>query len=187
MKKRSILILIFIAAILLKVLSTLIIYNKLIDEEHFLHIAHGRLETELQRRMDTITRVNEAVNNYVDIEKRIFHKLIELNGLIESDSGIYLQRNIQNEIMSLLTRMSVIVEAYPDIKSKGPYVYLMEIIQHAGRRVTAERMYYNERVYEYNMICHILPYKFYASMYGFHKEDFFKSDLGAEIAPIIES
>lgn len=160
-----------------------VIYNRLIDEEHFLHISHGILEAQLQRRHDINTRVISAVKKYVDIEKVIFKKLTELNGLIESDAGVALQDDLRGEIILLLNSLSVIVEAYPDLMAKGPYVFLMETMMETGRSVTEARMDYNKSVYEYNMYINILPYKMYALIHGFHKASFFEADHGAELAP----
>lgn len=75
-KKFLVLLLIVLSA---EYVAAKLIYNRLVDEAHILHIAHGRLETEKQRRHDIITRTTSAVNKYVEMEDSVFTRLTELN------------------------------------------------------------------------------------------------------------
>ncbi len=163
-----------------------IIYNKLVDEAHFLHIAHGRVETEMQRRHDIVTRTASAVNGYMETEGRLIDHLAELNGLIESGSDGIRQGNLKAEIIILLNRLTLLVEAYPDLRSKEPSIFLMETLQQTGRRVTEQRMRYNKTAYDYNRFCRIFPYNIFARAFGFHMETFFKADESASTVPLIK-
>lgn len=150
------------------------VHNKLVDEEHLLHIAHGKLEAEMQRRHDLVARCRNAVEKYRDIEEKIQTRIITLHGLTKSRGNTAALLKEKNEFLELIEKLDILKEEYPALKSKEPYVYLMEIIQESGARVTSARLNYNERVYEYNKICRILPYGLFALMLGFEEKPFFK-------------
>jgi len=180
---KNILILFIAFTLLAHVLSILLVYNKLVDELHFLHIAHGRLETEQQRRYDIVTRTEAVVGEYVELERKIFSRLVTLNGFIEAAAPESTLREKRLEIATLMHKLTLLVEDYPDLKAKGPYIFLMDTIQETGKRVTEERLNYNNRAYEYNMMRQIFPYHIVALVSGFSKEPFFEADRGAETVP----
>lgn len=163
-----------------------LIYNKLVDEAHILHIAYGRLETEEQRRYDIFKGTAAAVNKYVEMEGRVFDRLSKLNGLIEDGAGKSLREEKTTEIVALLNGLTLLAEDYPGLRAKGPYVLLMETIRETGKRVTEERMNYNEATYEYNMYCKLFPYNIFARVMGFHKEPLFRAEKGAGKVPAIK-
>jgi LemA protein len=175
-----------LTVLLAEYVAAKLIYNKLVDEEHFLHIAYGRLEAEKQRRHDIITRSVAAVNKYVDMESRVLERLATLNGLIESRASESMQHETKTEIILLLNGLTLLAEDYPDLRSKGPYVHLMETLQETGKRVTEERMNYNKTAYEYNMFCRLFPFNIFARMFGFGKKPFFEAEKGAGTVPEIK-
>ncbi len=148
------------------------VYNELRDEEHLLHIAHGKVEVEMQRRQDAVTKCRRAVERYREIEGRIHGRLITLGGLTRSHGNNTARSREKNEVLELMRELEMVKEHYPALKAKDPYALLMEIIQESGGRVTMERLNYNERVYEYNVICRIFPYGIFAWIFGFRGEHF---------------
>lgn len=160
-----------------------LIYNKFVDEEHFLLISKSRVEIELQRRHDLIISCMNAVRQHMQIEGEIQRQLVRLNGLIETRTNIKEQTRVENDIMKLLTNMNVLAESYPELKSNNPYLAIMKNIQDAGARVTKERLYLNKRIYEYNMMLKIFPFNLFAKIYMFKQEPFFEAVKGASIVP----
>ncbi len=162
-------------------------HNKFVDEAHLVHVARDRVETELQRRHDVDTRSRDVVKQYMDIEGKIFDRLIELNRLIQTDANEAGQHEMKMELSELIVKLDILKEAYPELKSEDPYVYLMETVQNSGRRVTRERLRFNEKAYGFNMMLHIFPYRTLAWLFGYDREPFFKALKGAERAPSLET
>lgn len=147
------------------------VYNEIIYLEHLIHNSHGRLEAEIQRRHDVVERCRDAAEKYIAIEEKIQNRMIIINGLIRSGRNKeYLKE--KDEIMALLRDMDMIKEKYPALKSKAPSVYLMEIIQESGGRVTRERLNYNEWVYRYNETRMVFPYRTFAWILGFKEKPY---------------
>ncbi|MBF0473308.1 MAG: LemA family protein [Nitrospirae bacterium] len=164
-------------------LTNRLVYNKFVDEEHFLLISKSRVEIEIQRRHDVVTRCIDAIRQYKQVEGDIQRHLMELNALIERKASKAEQTRVENEVMKLLTEMKILRESYPDLRADNPYLAIMRHIQHAGARIMEERLNFNERVYEYNTMLRVFPYDVFALIYDFKQEPFFEAPLNALKVP----
>ncbi|MBF0554236.1 MAG: LemA family protein [Nitrospirae bacterium] len=182
------------ALLVIRIVSDIFLYNRLIDEEHFLHISHGQLEIELQKRKNIYKKAAFAVDTYVETEKRLFNLLIELNGAIRVGAGINIAgspdtkpntKKAQDELAYLISRLKALAEASPDLKAKGPYIYFMETIWKAEQGVVLARLHYNDAVAQYNIFLRLFPYNLAAAAHGFKKAQFNAADKGADIVPVV--
>ncbi|MBF0564616.1 MAG: LemA family protein [Nitrospirae bacterium] len=179
-------ILIVVVAVLTKMTLNVLIYNRFVDEAHFMEIAYGRLATELIKRKTVNTMAADAVTAYVNMERRVMDVLVTLNGAVRAGAGNYDSYEVsrmQDELRQLLARLSLLAEASPNIKAKGPYLYYMETIYRTEQGVIAARLNYNMAVYEYNMFLDLFPYRIFARLYGFHKVPFFEAGQKAHYVP----
>ena len=164
-----------IGFLLLFVWST---HNRLVDTEHFLDVAHGRLLLEMQRQRDLLASCQNVVARYAAMEERIQDHLITLHGLTETHGPrAQLVKSEEQEVLKLVRELDLLVEKYPDLKSKGPYVLLMETIQETGFRVITERLYYNNITYKYNVMCRVFPGNIVAMAFGFNGRPFLQGPL----------
>jgi LemA protein len=153
-------------------------YNKLTDHEHFLNIAHGRLLVEMQRKQAVLSGCRNAVATYAAMEEKIQDRLITLHKLTKTRGPQSQEvRSEGLEIMKLVRELDLLIENYPDLKSKGPYVLLMETIQETGFKVTEERINYNKVTYHYNMACLLFPDNLVAKMLGYREQPFLQGPL----------
>ncbi|MEO5360558.1 MAG: LemA family protein [Nitrospirota bacterium] len=168
---------------MMKIVSSMFLYNRLVDEEHFLHISHGQLDVELQRRAEVYKRTTSAVNTYVETEKKLFNLLIGLNGAIRTGADLNTAAKMQDEVSVLLSKLRALAEAAPALKAKGPYLYFMETIMKAEQNVVLARLHYNDAVAEYNTFLRLFPYNIVARLYDFKRAQFNGVEKGAEIVP----
>lgn len=146
--------------------------NIFVEEQHLLFMASGLLELEIKRREDLLARARAAVNQYNRLEEKIYVHLVELNAL-KLPPGTNLTRlEKSNPIFELLSEMDSLKEKYPPLKSKIPYIALMEDMQASGLRVINARLAYNRKVNEFNTLLHVFPYKLFARPLGFHAHPF---------------
>ncbi len=161
-------------------------HNEFVDKAHLVEVALGRVEIEVERRNLLLDRSRSALKQYITLEGEIFGRLTELNGLIKAGNTGNKGREMKSGILALIARLEMIREAYPELKVKDPYLYFMETVQDAGRRVTSQRLIYNEAAYEFNSMLNIFPYKSIAWLLRYEKEPFFRARDGAEELPVIE-
>jgi len=153
-------------------------YNELVDMEHFVHVAHGRLLVEMQRKQVVLSRCRNAVAMYAAMEEKIQDRLITLHKLTKTHGPrAQIVKNEGLEIIKLVRKLDLLIEKYPDLKSKGPYALLMETIQETGFKVTAERLNYNNWTYNYNVTCRLFPHRFLAMLFGFRERPFLQGPL----------
>jgi LemA protein len=158
-------------------------HRELVDAEHFLDVAHGRLLVQIQRRHDLLGTCRTVVARYAATEEQIQEHLITLQGLtkVHGPQAPQVQREGM-ELLALVEEVDLLIEAYPDLKSKGPYVLLMETIQETGLRVVTERLNTNTITYNYNVMRRLFPQRIVAMVFGFEERPFVQGRL--EYAPL---
>jgi len=153
-------------------------YNELVDMEHFLEVAHGRLLVEMQRRQVVVAGCQNAVSMYANMEEKLQDRLIELHRLTKTHGpGAEIVKDEALEIIKLGRELDLLIEKYPGLKSKGPYVLLMETLQQTGYQVITERLNYNNWTYNYNMECLLFPHRILAVLCGFREKPFLQGPL----------
>ena len=154
------------------------IYNELTDIEHFLQVAHGRLLVEMQRKQVVLSGCGNAVTMYATMEEKIQERLITLHRLTQTHGPrAPIVKSEGLELMNLVRELDLLIEKYPDLKSKGPYVLLMETIQETGLQVITERLNYNNWTYNYNLTCRLFPNNMIALALGFKEQPFLQGPL----------
>jgi len=153
-------------------------YNELVDMEHFLEVAHGRLLVEMQRRQVVVSGCENAVAMYANMEGKLQDRLIELHRLTKTHGPrAPIVKGEASEIMKLVRELDLLIEKYPGLKSKGPYVLLMETLQQTGYQVITERLNYNNWTYNYNVTCLHFPHRILAMLFGFREKPFLQGPL----------
>lgn len=146
--------------------------NLFVEEQHLLFTASGLLELEMKRRIDLLARANEAVKQYNELEEKIHTQLMAFNALVAPPGNNRIRLEKSNELFEILSEFDTLKERYPALKSKDPYIALMEDIQMSGFRVTNARLAYNRKVNEFNTLLKVFPYKLVARPLGFHPHPF---------------
>ena len=72
-----------------------------------------------------------------------------------------------NQLSGALSRLMVVVEKYPDLKSNQNFMHLQDELAGTENRIAVERMRYNEAVQVYNETIKSFPANLLAGMYGF--------------------
>ena len=109
------------------------VYNELVDMEHFLQVAHGRLQVAMQRKETVLSQCRNAVVSYAAMEEKIQDRLIMLHQLTKTHGPkAQIVKDERLGIIDLIRELDLLIEKYPALKSKGPYVLLMETIRKPG-------------------------------------------------------
>lgn len=171
--------------IALMFMTSKLVYNKMIDEEHFLHISHGRLEVELQKKEALNSRALQAVQVYVEMEGELMHKLITLAREVKAGANASRIIAMRGEIERLLSSIDLLVMSSPALKSKSPYIHLMDTFRATENSVLAARLQYNVAACEYNLFLEKVPYRYVAWFYDFKKAHIFNAGDAAKTLPFI--
>jgi LemA protein len=91
-----------------------------------------------------------------------------------------------NEQSAALARLLVVVENYPQLRSNETFNRLMDELSGTENRLAVERMRYNERVQEYNVLRRQFPSNITAGIFGFREYAVFNAPPEAEQVPRVD-
>ena len=171
---------VFIAVLLLGV-PLISSYNGLVTEE-----SNVDVETKLQRRYDLIPNLVESVKGAMEQEQEVFGAIADARARIGSAQTTEEQVAASNEMESALSRLLVIVENYPELKSNEQVTALMDELAGTENRISVERDRYNESVQQYNNKVKRFPGSLMAGLFGFDEKSYFEAVSGAETAPSVD-
>jgi LemA protein len=87
---------------------------------------------------------------------------------------------------SALSRLLVVVENYPQLKSNESFMQLMDELAGTENRLATERMRYNEEVQSYNTMVKRFPTNLYAGCSIFGEAPYYKIPEAARQAPKVD-
>ena len=92
-----------------------------------------------------------------------------------------------NEPSSALSRLLVVVENYPILKSNETFARLMDELAGTENRIAVERMRYNEAVQAYNTARRQFPGNITAGIFGYKGDyELFQAPEAAKVAPTVD-
>lgn len=158
-------------------------YNSLVQLDEGVKGAWAQVENQLQRRYDLIPNYVETVKGYAKQEREVFIKVTEARSKVGSANSIGDKINANNELSTALSRLLVVVERYPDLKSNQNFIRLQDELAGTENRIAVERRRYNEAVKTYNVKIRSFPTILFAGMFGFVKAEFFTVPEAVKEAP----
>ena len=157
-------------------------YNKFFNLDQAVKTSWAQVENQLQRRFDLITNLVETVKGYAKQEKDVMVQVTEARAKVGGAGSVPDKIAANNELSGALSRLMVVVEKYPDLKSNQNFMHLQDELAGTENRIAVERMRYNEAVKVYNQAIKSFPANMLAGMYGFKDAAFFDAPKEAKEA-----
>ena len=192
MKKSTVIIL--VVAIVLAIYGVTI-YNTLATASQEVESAWANVETQYQRRSDLIPNLVNTVKGYAAHESQTLEGVVAarakatsvtIDGANMTAEQFAQFTEAQGEVTSALGRLIAVAENYPELKANQNFIELQSQLEGTENRIAVERQRYNEVVKAFNKRVMTFPNNIFASLFGFSKRDFFASQLGADVAPVVE-
>ncbi len=161
-------------------------YNSLVSLDEGVKEAWSQVETQLQRRYDLIPNYVETVKGYAAQEKEVFIKVTEARSKVGQAQSIPDKIEANNELTSALSRLLVVVEQYPQLKSNENFIRLQDELAGTENRIAVARRRYNEVVKTYNVAVRSFPQNLVAKMFSFQKAAFFEAPEAAKEVPKVK-
>jgi LemA protein len=161
------------------------IYNGLVGQNQAVEAQWAQVETQYQRRFDLIPNLVEATKGIFDQERTVFDNIAKARQGYAGAGSQEAKVAAAGELESALSRLLVIVENYPQLKSNETVASLMDELAGTENRISVERKRYNEVTQSYNTQLKTFPTVLIAGMFGFTAKPYFESASGAEVAPAV--
>lgn len=160
-------------------------YNNLVKLEQNVAVAKSNIDTQLQRRMDLIPNLVNTVKGYASQEKEIFTAIADSRSKLAGATNVNEQAQADSELSNALSRLLVVVERYPDLKSNQNFQDLSVQLEGTENRITIARQDYNTAVSVYNTKIRQFPSNIVASLFGFESYPLYEAAQGSEQAPTV--
>ena len=163
---------ILLAIILLGGCSVVGTYNGLVSEQTKVEQAQANVATALQRRSDLIGNLVESVKGQMNHETEVFTQIAEARAKIGNGSVTSKEnQEAQGELSSAISRLLVLTENYPELKSNQNVEQLMTELAGSENRIFVARKDYNQAATDYNQKLRSFPTVLFANMMNFKEAE----------------
>lgn len=157
--------------------------NNLITLEENIESQMANIDSKLQRRNDLIPNVVSAVKGAMKQETEVFTAIADARSKMAGAKTDNEKFEASNELSSAISRLLVVKESYPELKSNEQVSKLITELEGTENRISVERDKYNSAVKDYNTAIRKFPNSLVANIAGHDKKEYFEASKGAEIAP----
>ena len=176
------------------VISVIGSYNGLVGLSQGVDAKWAQVQTVYQRRADLIPNLVATVSGAANFEKSTLTNVTEARASVgrvqldpnkaPSDAAQLAQyQAAQGQISSALSRLLVVSENYPDLKSNTNFRDLQAQIEGTENRISVARQDFNNVVQTYNTKVKTFPAVLIAGLMGFSPKPYFQADAGSQAAP----
>ena len=186
MKSKTIRTLIIVGVVLIAFLWIKGSFNSLVENDENLTKSWNNVEAAYQTRADKIVQIAEAVSAEAKFEKSTLTEITNARasaGQVKLTSDQLTPENLnkfESAQQSSFSRMMIVLERYPDLKSTKGFENLQIEISEIENRINTARTDYNAAVQKYNLSVRKFPSNIFAGMFGFEKKSGFAADKGSE-------
>ena len=167
-------------------------YNKFQSQDEQVKAAWSEVLSQYQRRADLIPNLVETVKGFAQQERDVLLGVTEARSkvgsiqatpeLINDPAAFQKFQAAQGELTSALSRLMVVVEMYPDLKSDQNFRDLQAQLEGTENRITVARNRYIATVQDYNVTVRSFPSNLTAMMFGYKTKPNFTVENEAAIS-----
>ena len=171
-------------------------YNKLVSLEEGVNSGWSQVENQYQRRADLIPNLVKTVEGAADFEKSVLTEVTEMRSRVgqvklnaedlNDPEKFAAYQKAQDGLSSALSRLLVVTENYPQLKSNESFLQLQSQLEGTENRISVERMKFNEAVQRFNTERRSFPTIIFAGIMGFKEKQYFKGKEGTDQPPDVK-
>ncbi len=167
-------------------------YNTLQSNDEAIKAAWAEVVNQYQRRADLIPNLVNTVKGFAAQEEKVLLGVTEARArvgtiqatpqLLNDPQAFTRFQQAQGELSSALSRLMVVIERYPDLKSNQNFLDLQAQLEGTENRITVARQRYINAVREYNVVVRSFPTNRTAMIFGHHEKPQFTVENEKEIS-----
>jgi len=161
-------------------------YNNAVGLDETVKTKWAQVENQLQRRFDLIPNLVATVKGIVGQEKDVFLGIAKSREAYFQAKSPAEKAHAATGLEGALSRLMVLRESYPELKSNQAFQNLQVSIEGTENRVGVERKRYNEAVRALNTFSRGLLGRLYCSFADVEKAEYFQVADEAKAVPKVD-
>lgn len=161
-------------------------YNKAVTLDENVKQAWAQVDNQLQRRYELLPNLVETVKGVAGQEKEIFLGIAKARESYFQAKGPAGKARAATGVEGALSRLLVLRETYPELKSNLSFMKLHDSLEGTENRLSIERKRYNDAVSALNGFSRRVLGRIYASMAGVEAVEYFQVTEEAKTAPKVD-
>lgn len=161
-------------------------YNRAVGLDEAVKSSWAQVENQLQRRYELIPNLVETVKGVAAQEKDIFLGIAEARKAYFAGKTVAEKAQSAGVMESALSRLLVLNEQYPELKSNESFLKLQDEVAGTENRLAVERQRYNEMVKSLNTFTRGVLGRLYSSLASVGPAEYFEITDSAKATPKID-
>ncbi|MCU1340627.1 MAG: LemA [Candidatus Acidoferrum typicum] len=161
--------------------------NEMVRKNEAVKSQWSQVDVVLQRRSDLIPNLVETVKGFAAQEQTVFHDIAAARSALMGAKTPADKIAANGQLDNALSRLLVIVENYPQLKSNENFLRLQDELAGTENRIAVERKRYNDAIQDYNTYIGLFPNNIYAGWAGFQRNNaYFAAPETSREAPKVQ-
>ncbi len=173
-------------------------YNDFQTKDEGVKKAWAEVLNQYQRRADLIPNLVATVQGYATQEKDVFLGVTEARSKVGSmnltadalnnPQAMQNFQKVQGDLSSALSRLLVVSENYPQLKSDANFRELQSQLEGTENRITVARKRFTDAVEAYNVLARQFPSNLTAMIFGYKEKAQFtvENEKAISVAPKVD-
>lgn len=167
-------------------------YNTLQTEDEQVKASWAEVVNQYQRRADLVPNLVSTVKGYAQQEREVLTQVTEARAragsvqvtpaMLDDPQAFARFQAAQGQLTSSLSRLLIVSENYPQLKSDANFRDLQAQLEGTENRITVARNRYIQAVQAYNTTVRSFPSNLTARAFGFNEKPTFSVANETEIA-----
>ena len=172
-------------------------YNRMQQLEEAVFRSWGDLEAQIQRRADLVPNLVATVKGFAAQERETLEAVVSARAratsvqltpeMLSDPQAVAQFQEAQGSLSSALSRLLVVVEAYPELKSDQRFRDLQIQLEGTENRISVARQRYNEAVERFNFSIRRFPNSLTNNLLlHLERKEYFEAEAGAQEVPKVD-
>ncbi len=173
-------------------------YNDIQRRDEGVTAAWSEVVNQYQRRADLIPNLVETVKGFAQQEKDVLTQVTEARSrvgqvkvtpeMLNDPAALQRFQQAQGDLSSALSRLLVVVERYPELKSDKNFLELQAQLEGTENRIGVARNRYIKSVQDYNVLVREFPVNLTAMAFGYKTKANFtvENERAIQTAPKVD-
>ncbi len=147
----------------------------------------AQVDVVLQRRSDLIPNLVETVKGFAAHEETVYNDIAQARAALGGAQTPKDKIAANGQLDGALSRLLLIVENYPQLKSNENFLRLQDELAGTENRIAVERKRYDDAIQAYNTYITRFPNNVIAGMSGFQRNDaYFAATEASRAVPKVQ-